>query len=105
LANSNKYQSLLNAREDICDVKFFNNNNNFSKLQLRFISWLQFYKFLRSEISTEELSDIVLKDDIYADSYYFWRSTKYSEYIQKKYEKPEKEENPHALKVTHRRRK
>jgi hypothetical protein len=103
LANSNKYQSLLNARSEICEVRLFNNNSNFSRIQLMFINWLQFYKFLRSEVVSDEVSDVILKDEIYSDSYYLWRSKKYKEYLEKKDKK--EEPSSHALKITHRKRK
>jgi len=104
LANSNKYQSLLNAKSEICEVRLFHNVSDFSRIQFSFIGWLQFYRFLRTEIATKEISDVVLKDEIYSDSYYLWRSKKYQEYLDKK-ENTDDESSPHALKITHRRRK
>lgn len=104
LANSSKYQTLLSARREICSVNIFRNVTDFSKIQMSFIEWLQFYKFLHQEVSCGEVSKIVFDDEIYADAYYLWRSSdKYKEWLENKY-KNNQESSPHALKITHSRK-
>jgi len=103
LANLTKYQILLQARKDICSVNILDNNRDFSKIQISFINWLQFYQFLRQEVSMDEVSDIVLIDDVYADAYYFWRRKKYREWLEKNYNKKRKEPSVHALNISHSR--
>lgn len=104
LANSAKYQTLISTYEEICSIPLFKNNTDFSKIQIMFLSWLKFYKFLRQEVANDEVSELVLSDEIYADAYYYWRSKKYKKWLEKQ-SKNNFENKPSQLKIVQMRKR
>lgn len=73
LAKSIKYQNLFFAAKELHNVKLFQNDYDFSKLQNFFLSWLYTVDSLNKEIITDNISQKVLEDEIYADAYLAWR--------------------------------
>jgi len=82
LAASIEYQNLFLASKEINGIRLFRNNYNLSKLQSIFLSYLYMFQALYSDIDTHKISDKVLEDEIYADSYLLWRKEKGFQYGQ-----------------------
>jgi len=87
LAKTNYYQTLFASAKEI-NIQIFNNNKDFSELQVVFLNYLNFYKVLYDEISQDEVTEIVLKKHIYEDAYMLYRRENY-----KKMKKESKEKN------------
>ena len=91
LAKSSYYQSLFNASEKL-GLQLFENNKNFSGLQVRFLYWLRIYKMLYEELSTHEdilLTEKVIESDFRCDCYLIYRNKKY-DFKWKKYRQEER---------------
>jgi hypothetical protein len=91
LAKSGYYQSLYNAAEKL-GIQLFENDKNFSGLQVRFLYWLSVYNKLYSELSTHEddfLTEKVIQDEYRCDCYLIYRNKKY-DFQWKKYRQEEK---------------
>jgi hypothetical protein len=79
LAKSNYWQSLYNAAEKL-GVQLFENDKNFSGLQVRFLYWLSIYSKLYEELSTHEdtlLTEKVIDSEFRTDCYLTYRSKKF----------------------------
>jgi hypothetical protein len=76
LAKSNSAQNLFLAAKEIHNIQLFENVFNFSALQEIYLNLLYFYENLTKDIVTENISRLVLENDLYADAYYLWKSTR-----------------------------
>lgn len=78
LACSNKYQMLYNKTKDMSNIRIFQNDSNFSKLQMRFLYWLSVYNNLYQDLIMDEsfISESVIKDEIECDAYLYYKSLK-----------------------------
>jgi hypothetical protein len=94
LAKSNYYQTLFaNAKE--INIQIFNNNKDFSDLQIIFLNYLNFYKVLFDEIAQSEVPSLVLKKHLYEDAYMLFRRENYK---RKKNAPKEKDYSPSGKK-------
>lgn len=75
LAQSSKWQTLFSTCKEIPSLKFFNNLEELSDIQIIFLNWVQLYKGLLSDISYGEnyISEEILKDEIRTDAYLIYR--------------------------------
>ena len=95
LARSTYYQNLYNSSKENSGIHLFQNIQNFSGLQVRFLYWLKVYDMLYTELQTMEndlLTEKVIQDELRCDAYLIWRS-RYNEDKWKEYRKDEKKRN------------
>ena len=79
LARSNYYQSLYSTSEKV-GLQLFENNKNFSGLQVRLLYWISVYKMLFDELSTHEdqlLTEAVIESSFRTDCYLIYRNKKH----------------------------
>lgn len=81
LAKSNKYQGIYSLAKEM-KLKIFENETDFTDIQLIFLRYLNYYSSLNMDITLNEVDEIVLSNNIYEDSYMLYRSSK--EYKKKK---------------------
>jgi len=72
LSKGNYYQNLYNCAKEL-NFKIFKNDTDLTSLQVIFLGYLTFYNNLFTDIFLDEVSDIVLKDEIYEDSYTYYK--------------------------------
>lgn len=92
LARSNYWQNLYRATKECANVQLFENINNFSGLQIRFIYYLTVYGMLYDELLRHEddnLTEKVINDNERCDAYLIYRNKKH-DYLWKKYRREEK---------------
>ena len=75
LAKSSYFQTIYSAAKEQ-DVKIFENNINFTDLQITFLKYLGFYSVLLTDIVLGDVDEIVLTNEIYEDSYMLYKSKK-----------------------------
>jgi len=82
LAKSPEWQLKFEMAEKFSSLKFlFNNEDNFSGLQLKLLKWTSLYKVLYEEYAegAEKLNENVFKSNIRVDAYLVWRRKKNKE--------------------------
>lgn len=84
LARDLQSQNLFVMSKEIYGIRLFENDKDFSGLQMNYLSLLSHYNFLNREVDMDEVSDLVLKEDIYGDSYVYWKQKKGNEYLKNK---------------------
>lgn len=75
LAKSYRYQTLYGIEKPI-GIRIFENQIDFSHIQLMFLTYLNMYVVIGNDIYLDEVKDVVLKDDIYEDSYLIYKKSK-----------------------------
>jgi hypothetical protein len=88
LAKTSYYQSIYSGAKE-SNLKFFENDIDLSSVQYTFFKYLAFYYNINMDIALNEVTDIVLENDIYADAYIFWKNKKGMK--DSKNQKPEKD--------------
>lgn len=86
LARSSHFQNLYSASKEAGTIKIFENDSNFSGLQVIFLYWLRVYDLLYSELAQKEwkyLSEDVVEDDVRCDAFLHWRGLQRSKEIDK----------------------
>jgi len=76
LARSRYWQELYGATKTCSGIYLFNNQINFSGIQVLFIYWLRVYSMLYDELAQlewENLDNEVIKDDDRCDAFLYWR--------------------------------
>lgn len=75
LAKSGYWQTIFsNIKEN--PFVLFENKNDFTELQLLFISYLNFFSTISTDVMTNEVPKLVWEKDIYQDCYIQYRSKK-----------------------------
>lgn len=74
LARNNYYQSLFSLGKEHSDLKIFENDIDFSQLQMLFLRYLSFYSAIYTDIALGDVSDIVLETDIRCDAYIMYKN-------------------------------
>lgn len=73
MAKSNKYQTLYhNSKEGVTHL--FLNYCEYTQYQIIFLQYLSFYSSLNTDVYMDEVDEIVLEDDIYADAYQYYKN-------------------------------
>jgi hypothetical protein len=91
LARSSYWQTLYSSAETL-GLQLFENDKDFSGIQVRFLSWLRTYKMLYEELSTYQsphLTEKVINNDYRCDCYLIYRNKDY-DFKWKKYRQDEK---------------
>ena len=73
LAKSVRYQNLFLASKEINGIKLFRNNMELSNIQSVFLSWLYNFDSIGRDIIMDKISEHVLDNSIYWNSYLLWR--------------------------------
>ena len=76
LAKSNYYQNLYALSKDIPSLRIFQNDRDFTQIQMLFLKYLNFYYNLNMDIALGEVTDVVLKDELYEDAYMMYKNKK-----------------------------
>lgn len=92
LAKSNYWQNLYYASQNNSGVHLFENVNNFSAIQLRFLYWLSIYAKLYEDLDTfadSLLTEKVINDFDRTDAYLIYKQ-KHIQHQWKEYRRQEK---------------
>jgi hypothetical protein len=107
VAKSDKYQLLYSQYKEI-GTGIFTNTTNFTDFQIFFLQYLTFYASLSMDIYTEEVSSIVLEDEVYEDSYIFYKNkmkkkknTEQNQYFKSNKPKKKQRNNKTTVSDTH----
>jgi len=73
LAKSNRYQTIYNQYKET-GVSLFKNKFDYTEAQISFLQYLSFYVSLNMDIYMNEVSDIVLDNEIFEDAYSYYKS-------------------------------
>jgi len=75
LAKSPYWQAVYSfSKEQGCNM--FDNQRDFTNLQITFINYLEFYASLHMDVAMNEITDIIFEDEIYEDAYAYYRRHK-----------------------------
>ena len=76
LARSDKWQALYARAKDLSCIKLFRNNEDFTKLQIWFLYYLEMYQSLYIDLNSGEkmINEEIIKDDIRADAYLLYKN-------------------------------
>jgi len=77
LARSSYWQFLYSrAKEMGNNIKLFNNNRDFSFIQILFMRWLEIYHILYSDLRSgvNYLDEKIIKNDLRTDAYLLYRN-------------------------------
>jgi len=75
LAKSLYYQTIYSQEKNL-GLKLFKNDYNFTALQIRFLGDLAFYNSLYLEYNLGEIDERVFDNEIYEDSYMYYKNKK-----------------------------
>lgn len=103
LAKSPYWQNIYTASKENNGISLFQNNSNFSGLQIRFWYWLNIYDNLYKELqqlSDDHLTEKVINDDDRCDAFLVYRSQKNEHFYKqlKMQEKAAQHKNRHKNK-------
>jgi hypothetical protein len=73
LAKTIRYQNLFLASKEVSGIRLFKNTFNFSKIQEIFLSYLYTFNTLHQDIMSYNVSEHVLDNEIYWDSYLLFK--------------------------------
>ncbi len=78
LARNNYYQNLYSMAKELGNIKFFDNEKDFTEIQISFLSWMNVYNSLFIDLGSgeENISEEIIKDSIRVDAYLLWRRHK-----------------------------
>jgi len=88
IAKSNYWQSLYAQSKEVGGIQLFKNTFDFTDLQVEFLNELSYYHSIYYDIATNEVDERVLDNDIYTDSYTFYKQNKRKKDRKKKEEEP-----------------
>lgn len=77
MARSYRYQTLYTRSKEL-GLKLFDNDRDFSKIQMVFLGWLNVYDFLKAQIQMDKphLSEEILENNTLTDAWLYWWSKK-----------------------------
>ena len=73
LAKNNYWQTIYSHVKESGSFKLFNNDHDLSSIQLDFLAYLSFYSSLYFDIAMGDVGEIVLDNEIYEDSYNYYK--------------------------------
>jgi len=73
LAKSIKSMNFFSASKELQGIHIFKNSSDFSKIQMLYLSYLYFYYNINMDIALDKVSNKVLDNEIYEDSYSIWK--------------------------------
>lgn len=92
LARSTHWQIIYSRCKEVGGIRLFDNDIDFTPIQIAFLQWLEIYHGLEIDLAMKEpyIDRDVIEDDIRCDAYLHMRSIKD---IKKDKETPENKEN------------
>lgn len=90
LAKTSDMLNLFIASKELNGIRLFENETNFSQLQLMFINYLYYYHNLHQDISLKKVSEHVLDNEIYENAYSYYKSKNLDEIKPEDKKKPKK---------------
>jgi len=75
LAKTPHYQDLYNLCKEL-KMNFFENNSQLTSIQITFLKYVCFYYSIFMDVSIGDVSERVLEDEIYEDSYALYKNKK-----------------------------
>ena len=81
LARSSYWQTIYNNAKEIGTIKLFENDCDFSAVQIIFLRWLNIYSALYTDLAFDEdyISEKVINNDILCDAYLKYKANKNKE--------------------------
>lgn len=76
LAKQIEQQNLFSVSKEIPSLRLFENDNNLSRLQHIYVSYLFFYYNLNVDIALKKVSEKIFDNEIYEDAYTYYRKEK-----------------------------
>ncbi len=89
IAKSSEHQSNFVAAKDF-KISIFDNNSDLSRLQKIYMSYLYFYHDILIDISMKKVSEKIMDNEFYEDSYMTYKR-------EKKEDKPKKDKDIHLV--------
>jgi hypothetical protein len=83
LAKNDYYQSLYSCAKEL-GLQVFQNTTDLTKLQLWFLSFMGMYSVLNTDIAIGDVSERVLENSVYEDSYMMYKKHTANKDIKKK---------------------
>ena len=74
LAKDNYWQTLYSQAKEVHGVTLFDNQTDFSNIQMMFLNYLGYYNALHTDIYLGEVNELVLKDEIYEEAYVYYKN-------------------------------
>ena len=76
LARTTEWQIIYSRSKEMAQIGLFQNQNDFTPLQISFLQWLEIYHSLEIDLAMKKpnISREVIEDDIRADAYLYWKS-------------------------------
>lgn len=75
LASSSFYQTIY-SQEKSLGIRVFQNECDLNPLQITFLQLLALYHTINMEVALGEVKEVVLKNDVYIDSYLLYKQEK-----------------------------
>lgn len=77
LARSSHWQIVYSRSKEMAQIGLFENQNDYTPLQIAFLQWLEVYYSLEIDLGMNKphISREVIEDDIRCDAYLHWRET------------------------------
>ncbi len=76
LAKKSYYQTLFSACKELHGIRLFKNEFDLTYYQIIFIRFLNFYQSINLDIALHEVEEEVLDNEIFEDSYMFYKQNK-----------------------------
>jgi hypothetical protein len=76
LSKSNYFQNIYSLSKDMPSIRIFDNDRNFTDIQMSFLRFLNYYSAVLLDIALGDVDEIVLDNDIYTDAYMLYKTKK-----------------------------
>jgi len=73
LSKTSYWQTVYGSTKEL-GFQLFNNQTNFSELQILFLNYMGFYSVINMDIAMGDVTDIVLDNEIYEDAYMHYKN-------------------------------
>lgn len=74
IAKKDYWQAVYSNSKEIGSIRIFKNLDDYSYLQIHFLSYLGFYNNLYVDIAMGDVGERVLENNIYEDAYVYFRN-------------------------------
>jgi len=74
LSKDDYWQAIYNYNKENTGINIFSNDKEFTKLQVIFLNYLGFYYTLHFDINSGDVNKLVLDNEVYEDSYFYYKS-------------------------------
>lgn len=76
LSKNNYWQSVYCQSKECSGIQLFENNSNYTHLQLIFINEISNFSAICADVLMGDVSELVLSEEIYQDAYSFYKHQK-----------------------------